>query len=127
MKRPPAAQPLCLLLAAAAMAFAAPTFNLVGPPLSFEANHGQAAPSVKFLARGVGYALFLTVDSAVFRIHSAGAVSMKLAGEGAFDHADRQAAMKFAFQNATVDSVTMGYKNTQEIDAAIQNVNMALA
>ena len=45
----------------------------------------------------------------------------------AFDHNDRQAAMKFAFQNAKVDTVTVGYKNTQEIDEAIQNVNLALA
>jgi aryl-alcohol dehydrogenase-like predicted oxidoreductase len=56
-----------------------------------------------------------------------GVISMKLAGEGAFNHADRQAAMKFAFQNAKVDSVTVGYKNTQEIDEAIQNLNLALA
>ena len=35
--------------------------------------------------------------------------------------------MKFAFQNAKVDTVTVGYKNTQEIDEAIQNVNLALA
>ncbi len=56
-----------------------------------------------------------------------GVISMKLAGEGQFDHADRQAAMKFAFQNAKVDTVTVGYKNTQEIDEAIQNINLALA
>jgi len=56
-----------------------------------------------------------------------GVVSMKLAGEGQFDHNDRQAAMKFAFQNAKVDTVTVGYKNTREIDEAIQNVNLALA
>jgi aryl-alcohol dehydrogenase-like predicted oxidoreductase len=56
-----------------------------------------------------------------------GVISMKLAGEGSFNHADRQAAMKFAFQNAGVDSVTVGYKNTREIDEAIQNLNLALA
>jgi len=56
-----------------------------------------------------------------------GVVSMKLAGEGAFNHADRQAAMKFAFRNAGVNSVTVGYKNTGEIDEAIQNLNLALA
>ncbi len=72
------------------------------------------------------------VSEVVTHIHQVkkegmGVISMKLAGEGAFDHADRQAAMKFAFQNAKVDTVTVGYKNTQEIDEAIQNVNMALA
>jgi len=56
-----------------------------------------------------------------------GVISMKLAGEGAFNHADRQAAMKFAFRNAGVHSVTVGYKSTGEIDEAIQNLNLALA
>ncbi|HEX8852474.1 MAG TPA: SBBP repeat-containing protein, partial [Pyrinomonadaceae bacterium] len=34
--------------------------------LSFEANHGQADASVDFLARGVGYTLFLKSQEAVF-------------------------------------------------------------
>ena len=57
-----------------------------------------------------------------------GVISMKLAGEGTFTtREDRQAAMRFAFKNAGVDSVTVGYKNTAEIDEAIQNLNLALA
>ena len=57
-----------------------------------------------------------------------GVISMKLVGEGAFtNREDRQAAMKFAFQNAGVDCVTVGYKNTAEIDEAIENLNLALA
>ena len=57
-----------------------------------------------------------------------GVISMKLIGEGAFTtREDRQAAMKFAFQNAGVDSVTVGYKSTAEIDEAIENLNLALA
>ena len=57
-----------------------------------------------------------------------GVISMKLIGEGAFTtREDRKAAMKFAFQNAGVDSVTVGYKNTAEIDEAIENLNLALA
>lgn len=57
-----------------------------------------------------------------------GVISMKLVGEGAFtNRADRQAALKFAFRNAGVDSVTIGYKNTGEIDEAIENLNLALA
>ncbi|MFL6255776.1 MAG: SBBP repeat-containing protein [Pyrinomonadaceae bacterium] len=35
-------------------------------PLSFEANRGQTEPSVNFLARGAGYALFLKPTEAVF-------------------------------------------------------------
>jgi len=57
-----------------------------------------------------------------------GVISMKLVGEGRFtNREDRQAAMKFAFNNAGVDSVTVGYKNTAEIDEAIENLNLALA
>jgi len=56
-----------------------------------------------------------------------GVISMKLVGEGRFDHEDRQKAMRFAFRNAGVDCVTVGYKNTAEIDEAIDNLNLALA
>jgi aryl-alcohol dehydrogenase-like predicted oxidoreductase len=57
-----------------------------------------------------------------------GVISMKLVGEGLFTtREDRQAAMRYAFKNAGVDCVTVGYKNTQEIDEAIENVNLALA
>ena len=57
-----------------------------------------------------------------------GVISMKLVGEGSFTtREDRQAAMKFAFNHAGVDSVTVGYKNTAEVDEAIENVNLALA
>jgi aryl-alcohol dehydrogenase-like predicted oxidoreductase len=57
-----------------------------------------------------------------------GVISMKLVGEGRFTkREDRQAAMKFAFQNAGVNAVTVGYKNTAEIDEAIENLNLALA
>ena len=57
-----------------------------------------------------------------------GVISMKLAGEGSFTRReDRQAAMRFAFKNAGVDCVTVGYKNTGEVDEAIENLNLALA
>jgi len=40
-------------------------------PLRFEANRGQTDPEVKFLARGPGYALFLTSTEAVIRLREA--------------------------------------------------------
>jgi aryl-alcohol dehydrogenase-like predicted oxidoreductase len=56
-----------------------------------------------------------------------GVISMKLCGEGTFvNREDRQAAMRFAFRNAGVDCVTVGYKSTTEIDEAIENLNLAL-
>jgi aryl-alcohol dehydrogenase-like predicted oxidoreductase len=57
-----------------------------------------------------------------------GVISMKLVGEGAFTtREDRQAAMRFAFNQAGVDSVTVGYKNMAEVDEAIENLNQALS
>lgn len=73
------------------------------------------------------------VSEVVTHVHEAraagmGVISMKLIGEGAFtQRTDRQQAMRFAFRNAGVDSVTVGYKNTAEIDEAIDNLNLALA
>ena len=57
-----------------------------------------------------------------------GVIGMKLCGGGQFEksHDDRVKAMRFAFQNAGVDSATVGFKSTQEIDEAIGNMNLAL-
>ncbi len=66
----------------------------------------------------------------VKQVHSQGmgVISMKLVGAGSFTQRDdRRAAMRFAFRNAGVDAVTVGFKNTQEIDEAISNLNFALA
>src|SRR5262245_31621359 len=53
-------------------------------PLIFEANEGQADPSVRFFERGSGYGLFLTKDGAVLALHGkkgpATALRMTLAG-----------------------------------------------
>jgi predicted aldo/keto reductase-like oxidoreductase len=56
-----------------------------------------------------------------------GVISMKLVGDATFTrHEDRQAAMRFAFKNAGIDCATVGFKSTQEIDEAIDNMNIAL-
>jgi 1-deoxyxylulose-5-phosphate synthase len=73
------------------------------------------------------------VAEVVTHVHEAraagvGVISMKLVGEGAFtNRSDRQQSMRFAFGTAGVDCVTVGYKNTAEIDEAIDNLNLALA
>jgi aryl-alcohol dehydrogenase-like predicted oxidoreductase len=56
-----------------------------------------------------------------------GVISMKLAAEGRFNHDDRLAAIKFAFRNAGVQCVTIGYKSPSEVDEAIDNLNLALS
>jgi aryl-alcohol dehydrogenase-like predicted oxidoreductase len=68
------------------------------------------------------------VASQVRKIHAqgTGVLGMKLIGEGAFtDPADRDAAMKFAFENG-VDAVTIGFKSTAEIDEAVERMNRVL-
>lgn len=56
-----------------------------------------------------------------------GVISMKLCGEGRFTRAeDRDAAMKFAMNLGCVDSVTIGFKNTVEIDEAIERMNRVM-
>ena len=56
-----------------------------------------------------------------------GVISMKLVGDGTFtQHDDRVKAMRFAIQNAGVDCVTVGFKSSQEVDEAIDNLNLAL-
>ena len=57
---------LLALLTLPGLATAAPGLAAGGPlPLAFEANHGQADGSVKFLTRGRGYVLFLTPTETV--------------------------------------------------------------
>jgi predicted aldo/keto reductase-like oxidoreductase len=52
-----------------------------------------------------------------------GVISMKLCGEGQFTRfEDRDAAMKFAMNLGCVDCVTIGFKNTAEVDEAIDRM-----
>jgi 1-deoxyxylulose-5-phosphate synthase len=63
------------------------------------------------------------------KVHAqgAGVISMKLVGEGRFTNPeDRDAALRFAMNLGCVDSVTIGFKNTAEIDEAIERMNRAL-
>ena len=48
-----------------------------GLPLSFEVNKGQTDKSVKFLARGKGYTLFLTASEAVMTLQKSPAAKAK--------------------------------------------------
>ena len=56
-----------------------------------------------------------------------GVLGMKLIGEGQFTNADdREAAMRKVMRSGVVDAVTIGFKNTAEIDEAIDRMNRAL-
>jgi hypothetical protein len=56
-----------------------------------------------------------------------GLIGMKLIGEGKFTRAeDRDAAVRYAFNVAGVNAVTIGYKNTAEIDEAIARIDKQL-
>jgi predicted aldo/keto reductase-like oxidoreductase len=56
-----------------------------------------------------------------------GVIGMKIMGEGAFTTPEqREASIRFVMKLGTVDAVTIGYKNTAEIDEAITRINGAL-
>jgi aryl-alcohol dehydrogenase-like predicted oxidoreductase len=92
-------------------------------------NHkGTKMDAEDFNTNGPGNVSEVVTHMKQVHTQGMGVISMKLIGEGAFTtREDRQAAMKFAFNNAGVDSVTVGYKNTAEVDEAIENLNLALA
>jgi aryl-alcohol dehydrogenase-like predicted oxidoreductase len=92
-------------------------------------NHkGTRMDAEDFNTNGAGDVSEVVTHTKQVKKDGMGVISMKLVGEGAFtSREDRQAAMKFAFNNAGVDAVTVGYKNTAEIDEAIENLNLALA
>jgi 1-deoxyxylulose-5-phosphate synthase len=91
-------------------------------------NHkGKSMDAEDYNTGGLGNVPEVVTHVKQARKESMGVVSMKLVGEGTFNREDRQAAMRFAFKNAGVDCVTVGYKNTAEIDEAIENLNLALA
>ena len=92
-------------------------------------NHkGVAMDAEDYMTQGLGNVPEVVSHVKQARQVGMGVISMKLVGEGKFtERADRQAAMKYAFQTAGVDCVTVGYKNPAEVDEAIENVNLALA
>ena len=92
-------------------------------------NHlGTRMDAEDFNTAGLGNVPEVVDHVKQVRTDGMGVISMKLVGEGAFTNRDdRKAAMRFAFRNAGVDSVTVGYKNMAEVDEAIENLNLALA
>src|SRR5271168_5583716 len=91
-------------------------------------NHkGTDMDAEDYATDGLGNVSEVVTHVKQVRKEGMGVISMKLVGEGTFNREDRQAAMRFAFKNAGVDCVTVGYKNTSEIDEAIENLNLALA
>ena len=92
-------------------------------------NHkGTRMDAEDYNTGGAGNVSEVVTHVKQIRTEGMGVISMKLVGEGAFtNREDRQAAMRFAFNNAGVDSVTVGFKNTAEVDEAIENLNLALA
>jgi predicted aldo/keto reductase-like oxidoreductase len=91
-------------------------------------NHvGKAMDAEDYNTQGLGNVPEVVSRVQEVRKQGMGVISMKLCGEGTFDREDRRKAMRFAFQNAGVDCVTVGYKAPAEIDEAIENLNLALA
>jgi aryl-alcohol dehydrogenase-like predicted oxidoreductase len=91
-------------------------------------NHtGKSMDAEDYATQGPGNVPEVVTHVQEVRKKGMGVISMKLAGEGTFDREDRRKAMRFAFRDAGVDCVTVGYKSPAEIDEAIDNLNLALA
>jgi len=91
-------------------------------------NHkGRSMDAEDYATQGLGNVREVVEHVKEVRKEGMGVISMKLIGEGTFNREDREKAMRFAFREAGVDCVTVGYKNTAEINEAIENVNMAFA
>jgi predicted aldo/keto reductase-like oxidoreductase len=91
-------------------------------------NHtGKSMDAEDYATQGPGNVPEVVTHVQEVRKKGMGVISMKLAGEGTFDREDRRKAMRFAFRDAGVDCVTVGYKSPAEIDEAIENLNLALA
>jgi 1-deoxyxylulose-5-phosphate synthase len=91
-------------------------------------NHtGTSMDADDYATQGPGNVPEVVTHVKEVRGEGMGVIAMKLAGEGTFDREDRRKAMRFAFRNAGVDCVTVGYKSPAEVDEAIDNLNLALA
>jgi aryl-alcohol dehydrogenase-like predicted oxidoreductase len=91
-------------------------------------NHtGKSMDAEDYATQGLGNVPEVVTHVKEVRKEGMGVIAMKLAGEGTFGREDRQKAMRFAFRNAGVDCVTVGYKSPAEVDEAIDNLNLALA
>ena len=104
-----------------------PEFNWLQVAMIRMNHKGTSMDAEDYDTAGLGNVPEVVTHVKQARKDGMGVISMKLVGEGTFNREDRQAAMKFAFKNAGVDAVTVGYKNTAEIDEAIENLNRALA
>jgi aryl-alcohol dehydrogenase-like predicted oxidoreductase len=61
------------------------------------------------------------------RSQGTGQIGMKIIGEGAFrTPEERDASIRYVIKSGLVDAVTIGYKNTAEIDEAIERINTHL-
>jgi 1-deoxyxylulose-5-phosphate synthase len=90
-------------------------------------NHrGKSMDAEDYATQGPGNVAEVVTRVKDVRKEGMGVIAMKLAGEGTFDREDRRKAMRFAFRDAGVDCVTVGYKSPAEIDEAIENLDLAL-
>jgi aryl-alcohol dehydrogenase-like predicted oxidoreductase len=91
-------------------------------------NHtGKSMDAEDYATQGPGNVPEVVAHVQQVHEQGMGVIAMKLAGEGTFGREDRRKAMRFAFRNAGVDCVTVGYKSPAEVDEAIENLDLALA
>jgi len=68
-------------------------------PLSFELNQGQTDRSVRFLARGSGYSMFLTADGAVLALQNRGSAGVRTSAKDQAPPTTNAICMRFVGTN----------------------------
>src|SRR5688572_27716519 len=77
-------------------------------PLSFESNRGQTDSQVQFLARGNGYALFLTPNEAVLELRKLGIRNDKSLGASAKSNNPQSAVLRMRLAGASAEPKAAG-------------------
>lgn len=94
----------------------------------FRVNHnGTRMDNLQGTEDGVGDVNEVTTHIAKVHKQGTGVLGMKIIGEGAFKSPElRDQSIRYVMKLGTVDSVTIGFKNEQEIDEAIARMNTHL-
>ncbi len=77
-------------------------------PLSFERNEGQTDSHVKFIARGIGYTLFITSSEAVLVLSGSG--NSSVLSHGLTSEKNKSSVVRLKFNNANLKPQIAGLK-----------------
>ncbi len=82
-------------------------------PVSFEANHGQTQPQVKFISRGKGYNLFLTSTEAILCLNETSRLKTPERLPNKKDYRLQQGVLRMKLEGADSESVVTGLDESE--------------